>query len=131
MLLALMLLALVNDYRAVEAGLPPLLPSAHLTEAAQYHAENMTFLTHEDPLGRGPYERMGDYGFTGRRGEVLAVGTHCPSRILDVWRNSPGHNSVILDSEFTVAGVGTKDRYWVMDLGGCRSCPKAYPQWRW
>lgn len=128
MLLALALLVMVNDYRA-EYDLPPLLPSAHLTEAAQWMAEDM--FGHIDSLGRGPFERMGDYGFgSDRRAENVAMGSDDPARILDGWRNSPAHNRNLLDAEFTVAGIGTSDGFWVMDLGGCRSC-RVYPQWRW
>lgn len=129
MLLALALLIMVNDYRDVNGALP-LLPSAHLTVAAQYHAGGMTF-SHTDSLGRGPFERMGDYGFTSdRRAENLARGSSKPTAILDAWASSPGHNRNLLDPQFTVAGIGFKDGYWVMDLGGCRSC-RVYPQWRW
>lgn len=134
MLLALMLLVLVNDYRA-EYDLPPLLPSAHLTEAAQWMAEDMV-LTHNwghtDSLGRDAWERMDDYGYGGSfRGETLACGSLRPEPVLQAKQRSPGHNSILLNVSYTVIGIGQSGTCWVLDFGGCPECPKTYPQWRW
>jgi uncharacterized protein YkwD len=122
------LLSLINDYR-VENGLSPLGVSPTLTAAARWMSEDMAannYLGHIDSLGRGPSERMAAFGYAGgyMRGEIARGGSSTPEGAFEAWRNSPGHNSVMLTSGFAVAGVGKAvdlesyyGWYWTVDFG--------------
>jgi len=122
------LLTLINDYR-VENGLSPLGVSPTLTAAARWMSEDMAannYLGHIDSLGRGPSERMAAFGYTGgyMRGEIARGGSSTPEGAFEAWRNSPGHNAVMLTSGFAVAGVGKAvdlesyyGWYWTVDFG--------------
>lgn len=127
------LLSLVNDYRA-EHGLDPLLRSQRLTDAAGWMAEDMaqmSYFSHTDSLGRDCFDRMAAYGYTGAlRGETLAKGSEEPAAILDAFVRSAGHNSVFLNGDFQVVGIGRSSSYWVLNFGACLDCP-IYSQWRW
>ena len=104
------LLALINGYR-MENGLSPLGVSPTLTAAARWMSEDMAeygYLGHIDSLGRNPSQRVAAFGYTGgtMRGEIARGGSSTPQGAFDAWRNSPGHNAVMLTSGFVVAGVG-------------------------
>jgi hypothetical protein len=117
------LLALINDYR-MENGLSPLGVSPTLTAAARWMSEDMATNgyggQHLDSLGRTPRERMTAFGYVGSGwGEVIAWGQHTPEQTFEAWRNSPGHNEVMLQPYFAVAGVGNTANpwYWTVDFG--------------
>ena len=122
------LLTLINEYR-VENGLSPLAVSPTLTAAARWMSEDMAannYLGHIDSLGRDPSERVAAFGYTGgsMRGEIARGGSPTPGGAFEVWRNSPGHNAVMLTSGFVVAGVGKAVNlesyygwYWTVDFG--------------
>jgi len=122
------LLALINNYR-VENGLSALGVSPTLTAAARWMSEDMaeySYLGHIDSLGRGPSERMAAFGYTQgyMRGEIARGGSSTPEGAFEAWRNSPGHNAVMLTSGFAVAGVGKAvdlesyyGWYWTVDFG--------------
>jgi hypothetical protein len=117
------LLALINDYR-MENGLSPLGVSPTLTAAARWMSEDMATNgyqgEHLDSLGRTPRERMTAFGYPGSGwGEVIAWGQTTPEQTFAAWRNSPGHNYVMLQPYFAVAGVGNTSNpwYWTVDFG--------------
>ena len=123
------LLGLINDYR-VENGLQPLNVSPTLTAAAEWMAWDMAengYNAHTDSLGRQPSERVVDFGYDYATwtGENVAAGQPTAQIVFDVWRNSPGHNTVMLLPEFRVIGLGHAynghsyyGHYWTIDLGG-------------
>jgi uncharacterized protein YkwD len=122
------LLSLINGYR-VENGLSPLGVSPTLTAAARWMsadmAENGYQGNHIDSLGRTTRQRMAAFGYAGTGwGEVIAWGQHTPEQVFQAWRNSSGHNQVMLISYFVVAGVGKAydpesdyGWYWTVDFG--------------
>ena len=126
------LVSLINGYRA-ENGVGPLVTSPALTQAAQWMSEDMAangYLSHTDSLGRDNLGRLAAFGYDCTAyntwcGENLAVGTTTARETLDVWRNSAGHNDLLLKADFAALGVGcaynggsTYGWYWVIELGG-------------
>lgn len=89
----------------VSAGLPELVWSDELAEAADIRAEEIigTF-SHIRPDGTKCYalgERI--------HGENIARGPHASgSEFVQHWMDSPGHRENILRKEFTMMGVGTR-----------------------
>lgn len=142
MLIELVLLLLINGYRA-EYAVPPLLPSAQLADAAEWMAEDMAerdYFNHTDSLGGTPWTRMCDAGYREdlHRGENLAAGSKGPRETLALWINSSGHNDILLDPIYVDIGISRAydvdsvyGYYWTADFGGCSRCPESYPQWRW
>ena len=126
------LVSLINGYRA-ENGLQPLVTSLALTQAAQWMSEDMAangYLSHTDSLGRGNLGRLAAFGYDCTAyntwcGENLAAGTATARETLDAWRNSAGHNDLLLNADFVALGIGcaynggsTYGWYWVIELGG-------------
>jgi len=131
------LLSLINEYR-VQNGLSPLGVSPTLTTAARWMSEDMAehnYLGHIDSLGRDPRERMQAFGYTGSGwGEIIRVGSSTPEGAFEAWRNSPGHNQVMLTSYFVVAGVGKAVNldssygwYWTVDFGDYDDSDGSWP----
>lgn len=120
---------LVNAYRA-QNGLVLFKPSSKLTEVADWMARDMAaknYFSHTDSLGRDPFARMSDLGYTYNtwKGENLAAGPDDAKTTLDLWKNSPGHNANILNANFTVMGLGRAYNvntiygwYWTQEFGG-------------
>lgn len=89
----------------VSAGLPELVWSDELAEAADIRAEEIigTF-SHIRPDGTKCYA-LGDR----IHGENIARGPHASgSEFVQHWMDSPGHRENILRKEFTMMGVGTR-----------------------
>lgn len=89
----------------VSAGLPELVWSDELAEAADIRAEEIIdYFSHVRPDGTKCYalgERI--------HGENIARGPHASgSEFVQHWMDSPGHRENILRKEFTMMGVGTR-----------------------
>ena len=89
----------------VSAGLPELVWSDELAEAADIRAEEIIdCFSHVRPNGTKCYalgERI--------HGENIARGPHASgSEFVQHWMDSPGHRENILRKEFTMMGVGTR-----------------------
>lgn len=129
------LLVLINDYRS-QHGLSTLRCSPTLTAAARWMSEHLAehnYLTHTDFLGRCPVERMEAFGYKKtcwwrgsitQGGEILRGGSAMPGGAFEAWRNSPGHNALMLADDFVVAGVGKAYMplslygwFWTVDFG--------------
>lgn len=129
------LLSLINDYRS-QHGLSTLRCSPTLTAAARWMSEHLAehnYLTHTDFLGRCPVERMADFGYKKacwwggsiiQGGEILRGGSPRPEGAFEAWRNSPGHNALMLADDFVVAGAGKAYMpcslygwFWTVDFG--------------
>jgi len=126
------LVTLINGYRA-ENGLGPLVTSPALMQAAQWMSEDMAgngYLSHTDSLGRDNLGRLAAFGYDCTAyntwcGENLAAGPATAWETFDAWRNSAGHNDLLLKADFVTLGIGcaynqdsTYGWYWVLDLGG-------------
>lgn len=114
------LLQLLNERRA-ESGLPALLPSPGLSQAAAWMSEDYPWggnLNHNDSLDRPPRTRAANCGYgSGFGGENLAWGYGDAAAVLDAWMGSPGHRANILGSGYVVAGVGYSGGVWTLDFG--------------
>ncbi|WP_305984017.1 CAP domain-containing protein [Roseibium sp. MMSF_3544] len=118
-----LILELVNKERA-SAGLEPLAAVSQLNAAAQKHSEWMAsgrVLNHTGQGGSSPWDRMRAEGWTEYpMGENIAYnpfnqhtpisGAYVPQAIVEGmhqgWMNSSGHRANILNSDYTVLGIG-------------------------
>lgn len=112
------LLDRINEKRVAE-GCPKVAGDSRLRAAADRYAVDMRDNNaHEQPGtdghtgsdGSSPGQRIADAGFTPltRHGEVIYWSAQPSSEAatLDWWMNSPRHKAIILDCQFTHAGVG-------------------------
>jgi uncharacterized protein YkwD len=104
---------LVNQERWNNGQLPPLRIQQNLTTASQWYAEYMAqnnWLSHNEPNGRTPSQRMQDFGYSSSAGfvvgENIAGGYGDPASVVAAWMSSPGHRSNILDADYCEIGVG-------------------------
>jgi uncharacterized protein YkwD len=119
----------INAYRQ-QNGLAPLAFSGTINRAAAWMSHDMAvkrYFSHTDSLGRNPFVRMADcgYTYTTAKGENLAAGYADAASTLAQWKNSPGHNANLLGASYRAAGIaryydaGAPYRwYWTLDLGG-------------
>ncbi len=134
-------LTLINNYRAAN-GVGPLSLHTQLNDASRWMSQDMAAKNywpdasycaqfglgpHCDSLGRDPFQRMADFGYTYNtwKGENLVAGADTAQGAFDLWRNSPGHNANMLRAEFTAIGIArafgpatTYGWYWTTDFGG-------------
>jgi uncharacterized protein YkwD len=119
-----------NRERAVR-GIPKLRRSPALRHAARYHARNMLrydFFRHVDQFGQSPAQRVARFTRGGHFrwvGENIAVGRWSPAGLCQAWMGSPAHRANILNSRFTMIGVGYAKApngrtYYVQDFGSQR-----------
>lgn len=89
----------------ISAGLPELVWSDELAEAADIRAEEIIdYFSHVRPDGTKCYA-LGDR----IHGENIARGPHASgAEFVQHWMDSPGHRENILRKEFTMMGVGTR-----------------------
>src|SRR4051812_11591107 len=94
----------MNQFRA-GYGLPALRPSAGFARAADAHSRAML---RSNTLSHGAFSsRVRHYVHVRSVGENLAWMDHCsPAAIVQMWINSPGHRSVMLERTFRRVGVG-------------------------
>jgi uncharacterized protein YkwD len=122
-------LDLINGYRAAN-GLGSLSLNGTLNNAARWMSQDMAnnnYFSHTDSLGRDPFVRLGDFGYTYNtwKGENLAAGIDSAQEAFDLWKGSPGHNANMLNPNFKVIGIArsyspssTFGWYWATDFGG-------------
>jgi uncharacterized protein (TIGR03437 family) len=122
-------LKLINDYR-VANGRGTLQVSIALTNAADWMSNDMAtkgYFSHTDSTGRDPFTRMKAFGYNLNTwlGENIAAGYSDAANTFNQWKNSPGHNEVMLHPEFKVIGIGRIANpssyyrfYWTTDFGG-------------
>lgn len=128
-------LRLINEYRAAN-GLSTLLVSDQLSDAATKHDLDMgkySFFDHTTqrsdyyPVNASPWDRMAasGYSYNTYRGENIAAGYTTAAAVFIGWKNSPGHNANMLNSQFRVVGISMDavggspyGTYWTTDFGG-------------
>lgn len=127
-------LTLINNYRS-QNGLSTLTVDTKLQDASEWMSVDMgvnAYFSHTDSLGRDPFVRMSAFGYNYNtwKGENLAAGTSSAQTAFDLWRNSPGHNSNMLGSNYNAIGVARAQTvgspygwYWTTDFGGYVSSP--------
>ncbi|MEZ4708941.1 MAG: CAP domain-containing protein [Caldilineaceae bacterium] len=119
---------LVNQERA-NAGLPPMKLVAGLSNAARYHAADMT---HDDYFEHDSYDRINgtlvkscdwfqriQAYYPSPRAENIAWGYRTPESVMTGWMNSSGHRANILGDHREI-GVGLFEWRWVQDFGSRR-----------
>lgn len=115
-------LQVTNAYR-IQNGLSPLTVFSSLQEAGHLRAtELVTLFDHTRPNGTLCYTALGEKNvFFSAVGENIAWGYVSPyGAVMDLWRNSPGHNANMLDSSFTHMGTGYYQYRWVqLFVGQC------------
>ncbi len=122
-------LDLINQYRSAN-GLGTVSLNGALNNAARWMSDDMAnnnYFSHTDSLGRDPFVRLGDFGYTYNtwKGENLAAGIDSAQEAFDLWKGSPGHNANMLNPNFKVIGIAraysassTFGWYWSTDFGG-------------
>ncbi|MGE0131906.1 MAG: CAP domain-containing protein [Blastocatellales bacterium] len=120
------MLRLINQYRA-QYGLAQLGASIAITRAAEWHGGDMAakgYLSHVDSQGRNPVTRLAafGYGYQAAIGENVAAGYSEAAQTFSQWRNSAGHNAVMLYADFRATGIarafGSGNWFWTADFGG-------------
>lgn len=135
------LVELVNIQRQL-AGVPPLKFTPALTEAARYHAKDMSA---DNYFNHDTYDRTGgslkfvcawnqriQTFYTGGNylGENIAGGADSPEDAMAMWMGSQGHRENILNANYWefgggfYVGGGVYGQYWVQDFG---KRPGVYP----
>lgn len=128
-------LQLINEYRE-QNGVPVLAINSYLQTAAQWLSEDMAnknYFSHTDSLGRDAFQRMAEFGYdiATFKGENIAAGYATAVSVMEAWKNSPGHNANMLNSNYHVIGIGLAYEessnygwYWTTDFGGVQTDPE-------
>lgn len=128
------MLKLVNDYR-VSKGKAKLRLSLDLGAAAKHHASDMAqhnYFSHTLYDGTSWSQNISNYGYPsgGWRGENIAAGHSLAVDTFTQWKNSPGHNANMLNSNYKEIGIGraygsksTYRWYWTQTFGSQSTSP--------
>ena len=128
----------VNERRR-NAGREPLVHSERVRLIARLHSKDMAergFIDHTNPDGEGSAERHDNYDGCEDTNENIA---HTPriqnvseretaESVVDLWTDSPGHNSSMLTSYGKITGVGvyvTAEKNLYVTQNFCREHPSA------
>ena len=115
----------INEVRT-EYGLTPLLLNPELSLAARFHSQEMTdlnFFSHQSHIYGRPIDRANIFGHSNAQegfygiGENLFRGLATPGGVVRSWMNSPGHRSMILNSDATSIGIGGVGRLTTAKFG--------------
>jgi uncharacterized protein YkwD len=100
---------LINQYRRAN-GLPAVTLVSELTQAARRHSRDMAdhnFFSHTGSDGSNAGGRMRDAGYEWTTwGEIIAGGYSSAASVVNGWKNSSGHNAIMLDARYEDFGVG-------------------------
>jgi len=121
-------LTLINSERA-NLGKGALVLNSDLSEAAYLHAKDMAennYFSHTSQDGTSFSTRIKNAGYQGyyALGENIAYHSGSPNadKVFGMWKNSPGHYSNMVSSNFVEMGLGVYSKngytYYVQDLGG-------------
>lgn len=118
------LVSLINSYRQAN-GLGVLVEDQNLANAACWHAADMgknNYFDHTDSLGRAMVQRLNAFGVSGTTGENIywTNASSAADNVFTGWKNSPGHNSIMLGASYSRIGIGMSYQngkwYWVADF---------------
>lgn len=110
------LIDIINKYRA-SRSLPQVHSDNLLTIAAQKHTDWMASAGKLSHTGNnaGPADRVSNAGYSWSAvGENIAMGYQTVEGVFNGWKNSPGHNAIMLGNYIEV-GIGynsSKGPYW-------------------
>ncbi len=119
---------LVNDFRRSK-GLGVVTQQVNLEQAATWMAQDMAeknYFSHVDSMGRDPFRRMTDFGYTGGyKGENLAAGNGSAQEALNQWIASPPHYALLITAQYKSLGIARYNKpgsaygwYWALNFGG-------------
>jgi uncharacterized protein YkwD len=98
----------LNAYRQ-QNGLAPLIYSKRLEAAGQAQVIDLwtrNYFAHVNPDGQDPGQRAVAVGFCHKYvGENLAAGQKGVDSVMTAWKNSPGHNENMLESQYVYVGM--------------------------
>lgn len=117
----------INDVRANQ-GMPKLMHSSKVAQAALRHSNDMAFNGITDHIGSDgsdPGDRLSDACYQWQAyGEILAGGYRNPADAITAWMESPSHKEIILSELFTEFGAGyvykrdsKYSHYYTVDFG--------------
>ena len=118
-----------TDFPAVTT---PLAWSQSLANIAEIHSMDMArqgYFSHTSADGTSMGDRVFPYWNGIRVGENIAASSvdRSDSFVVDLWMDSPGHCALIMNPDFTAAGIGsghntdngyTYHHFWTLDFGG-------------
>lgn len=113
---------IVNSERA-KKGLAPLTVGNDLAQYAQLRSTELADnFEHKRPDGASPLDYVMSLGGIHTSGENIAYGQKTPEDVMNAWMNSPGHCANILNSDYTMIGVGCYEEngtlYWTQIFAG-------------
>jgi uncharacterized protein YkwD len=105
---------LAHNRERQSAGVAPLQADATQTEIARRRAQDMAaenYFSHTSPTGETAFSLMGQMGFTYViAGENIARNNYPDGQSVSIamsgFMNSPGHRTNILDSRYSLVGIG-------------------------
>lgn len=111
---------------------PPLLWNDSLADIARLHSMDMArqgYFDHTSKDGTSMGDRVFPYWYGNRVGENIAASSidRPESFVVDLWLDSTGHCALIMNPNFTHAGIGaghdsdngyTFHHFWTLDFGG-------------
>ena len=121
------LVAYINDWRASN-GKPALRMSQTVGAAARHHAVDMANQDYFDHTGRdgssaGDRMEAHGYPYDAFWGETIAGSASGALDAFNQFKNSPGHNDIMLNAAYTTIGVGRGDNantaikwWWTVDF---------------
>ncbi len=118
----------INNYRKG----PNITPCNSLNRAAQDHANDMrnkNYYAHKGKNGSEFWERACKAGYKNGcvpntwMGEIITGWASTAEAAFKMWKGSPGHNALMKEKLYTVAGIGHAcggplGHYWVIDFAG-------------
>ncbi|MDZ4662749.1 MAG: CAP domain-containing protein [Pseudomonadota bacterium] len=126
-------LELINNYR-LQHNISEMKVSEALTNAAKWLSEDMAtfrYFQHQpDSQKRTMALRLSQFGYSYEKystiiAENIAAGNSEAAKTFEQWKNSPGHNTNMLNPSFKVIGIGRfyvkgspYSWYWTTDFGG-------------
>ena len=123
------LVRLINNYRKKKGKISA---CDSLNKAAQDHANDMRdrkYYSHRGKNGSEFWERACKAGYQNGcvpstwMGEIITGWASDAASAFQMWKNSPGHDALMKEKNYTVAGIGhacggTYGHYWVVDFAG-------------
>lgn len=112
---AMQVFTMLNQYRA-QMGKGALTYDVKLEASIQGHCRHMAlhgFFDHVSPetAVKDPFVRAPQCG-TGANAENIAVGQQTPTAVMTAWKNSPGHNTNMLNGSWKRVGICRSGGYW-------------------
>lgn len=103
-------ISLINDLRR-KNGARPLKMTSKMNYVAQAHAEDMAankYFSHSSLDGRSPFNRLTNAGVKYMAAAENIGDAFSPKSVVNMWMNSPGHRTNMLNPNYSRCGIGYK-----------------------